>query len=1365
MDHPLEAQPKEQQMLKKRIEKNVKNKQLLEKDILNITFEFSSKKMSIRAHKDVRFMDILGQYGDFELSSDLRFFQDGSRIQLNLSLAENGLQNENVIDVYHEMTGGRGPNDEKILEMLDNYESEEDDMDDSSEETATESDDVLSSDEDAKNERVEKNQLWFEDIKQQYKSGMFKLDSSKPMDSKLIFHLEAEKLQSDEILRLKNIFDLWKQHKIWEAKESGLENVNVTTNNRKRELLQEVTEEVTDFSTPSKRQRLMKKFNMTTPSPFRKKITVTLDEMKRISVAVHLWAERMKGGIQYLASSRLTDPDFEEILSFTGPGSKWNIMKNRSVPQLRSLWRNTSGVLHAYRGHCKTGFENKSLKHDAKETFCPFGHCKSGIMSPMDVDLVLLTPQKKITNRKLIKEFNSEKTEVFTENTETVLESAEEKNQNTEQIQLAETFNNPNQTENEETGFQLGTSVILQHQQPTEGNEKQNIKIQLEDSVFKCREDGCEKIYTTFFGLEKHYKKSHAEIKFDRMESTCKICLTNVLYLDQHMKAVHKETQMAPTCDVCLKQIESNMKKHRKACIKCLYCDYTNQKKDRLLAHIKNCKKKDIQLAALDLSTPKKKKGFQWKEDKSGKDNQDEGNQSKDEKVEAYEKVEEDELEGNEETIRNSDEEDSTISAHLERGRSKYPFDSDSADEEYYSEIDCDDNDKYTKDRRKIKDELEKELRKIDCIENLENNENEFILSKFNDFMKNKSESDNIGGGFSKMKEVSTVKMYTGVIRNDLLPACHMLFKPFHAKWLLDCKTPKICKFEGEDRHQVSPEEPVYITSRILDESIKKYSNSGGQRRIALAAISKFMEYVEFEFALKLDSFGLEPLIKVQAYHKTVRNFIKGTSKWKIARVEENETHQKNKIIRDHETPHKDAEILRKYKVYMKSDERISKVSKLLSYSNEEDNIPSAGTMTELGINIMEEFVACVGCRPKVPLHLTMGAWVDRQPGFNPHETSEGDSVIEEDGDEDKIFRRVNPNLPPSHKACEHQKKDNSALCAENCEEECKPEGYNILCSWDKTQSKNGSYYLHLPTFIKELMDRYDIVRTMFFKNKYSKFGKDDQWLEDFDTPFFLNSVGGCFQFLNLKKLSDVIGIDVTSYSFRKIVATWGLSHESDEIRRSEETVLQHGNKIATETYLQNKQLVPQKFTQTYAREESLFPEKLTQKLEKDKKEVDKLTKEIQVRRTGNRYKKLVLEKETLKEIQNEKRPLGPRQHILRLDLKQFSLLLEKLSGSKIEDTIANLKPLQWRDFVVRMVCSKNEEGKEMRKLWMKMYQGDLLHGVRDERRKAKDKNWPIRYYPGRKDRNSWITFFLRKSLSAKKKKEFDMPKKIAEER
>ena len=993
---PFEPQSKDHKLLKKKhksIEEKVSSKQLLDNDILLIIFEFSHMKTSIRAHKDVRFIDVIEHFDKFEVLSEssLRFFQDGSRIQMNLSLAENGLQNDAVIDVYHVMTGGKGPNDEKILEMLDNCESEEDDMDECCEETVKELDDELSTDEDEANETFEMNRLWFEDIKQQYKMGIIKLDSSKPMDSKLIFHLQAERLQYDEILRLKNIFEFWKQHNIWDAKESGLEDAKDTTNNPKRGLLQEVTEEGIDFSTPSKRKCLMEKFKMTTPSPLRKKLYVTEDEMKRISVAVHLWAERMKGGIQYLASSRLTDPDFEEILNFTGPGSKWNIMKQRSIPQLRSLWRNTSGVLHSYRGQCKTGFENETQKHDESEPFCPFGHCKSGIMSPMDVDLVLLTPKKKITNRKLIEEFYSEETEIYSKNEETIKECVIEKYVQTEQVKFPEAFNNENQTENEETGYQLTTSVLLQQQQPTQGIEKQEykLKIQSKDPVFNCREDGCEKTYATFFGLENHFKKSHVESRLNKIESTCTVCMKKVIYLDQHMKAIHKETQMAQTCDVCLKEIESNMKKHRKACTKCLYCEYDNPTKHRLLAHIKNCNEKDIQLAALDFSTPKKKKAFQRQEEKTGIESPDEENRNKDEKVEI------DDLGGKEDEIKSLDEEDTTTAAHLERGRSKYPFDSKSAGEEYYSEIDCDDTYKYTRERRKIKDKLEKELRKIDCLKNLENDGNEFIVAKFTDFMKNKGESENIEEGFSYMKEVSTVKMYAGVIRNDLLRACHKLFKPFHAKWLLDCKTPKICKFEGEDRYHVSPEEPIYITTRILDESLKKYKSSGGQRRTALAAISKFMEFIEFSFALKLDACGLEPLLKVQAYHKIVRTFIKGTSKWKSAREEENETHQNNKTIKDHENPHKDADILKRYKAYMKSEERISKVSKLLSYSNEEDNIPSGGTMTELGISVMEEFVACVGCRPKVVLHLTMGAWVDRQPGFNPHETSEGDSIID----------------------------------------------------------------------------------------------------------------------------------------------------------------------------------------------------------------------------------------------------------------------------------------------------------------------------------------------------------------------------------
>ena len=53
----------------------------------------------------------------------------------------------------------------------------------------------------------------------------------------------------------------------------------------------------------------------------------------------------------------------------------------------------------------------------------------------------------------------------------------------------------------------------------------------------------------------------------------------------------------------------------------------------------------------------------------------------------------------------------------------------------------------------------------------------------------------------------------------------------------------------------------------------------------------------------------------------------------------------------------------------------------------------------------------------------------------------------------------------------------------------------------------------------------------------------------------------------------------------------------------------------------------------------------------------------------------------------------------------------------------------------------------------MQIYRGDLLYGIRDERKRAKDCNWPLRQQnPGRRDRNSWIAHALRKScLGAQK--------------
>ena len=117
--------------------------------------------------------------------------------------------------------------------------------------------------------------------------------------------------------------------------------------------------------------------------------------MKAISVAIHLWAQRKMRDIKFLHSVRLTNLHFEDILKYTGPGSSWNLLKNRTVGQLRCLWRNTLCGKHYFRGHNKTGFENESHLHEAAEQYCPFAHCQSGVMSKMDVDLIVLTPRRK----------------------------------------------------------------------------------------------------------------------------------------------------------------------------------------------------------------------------------------------------------------------------------------------------------------------------------------------------------------------------------------------------------------------------------------------------------------------------------------------------------------------------------------------------------------------------------------------------------------------------------------------------------------------------------------------------------------------------------------------------------------------------------------------------------------------------------------------------------------------------------------------------------------------------------------------------------------------------------------------------------
>ena len=227
------------------------------------------------------------------------------------------------------------------------------------------------------------------------------------------------------------------------------------------------------------------------------------------------------------------------------------------------------------------------------------------------------------------------------------------------------------------------------------------------------------------------------------------------------------------------------------------------------------------------------------------------------------------------------------------------------------------------------------------------------------------------------------------------------------------------------------------MTSRILQEALKQ----GNQKKKVIAAFNQLMDFIELHFTLRLNTYGVDVLSRVQTYHQGVKSFVKGTSQWKKVNDEEKEVYEANKLINDYESPNKDAEVLEKYKTYVKSEDRIFKISKLLTYAHPEAEIPPPGLMTEFGVIVMEEIVACTGCRPKVARHLKMGSLVDAKPGFNPHAITKDDKTIEEDVDGDKIWRRVNPNLPPLEKACVHQIENKSAFCKENCEEQCIPEG------------------------------------------------------------------------------------------------------------------------------------------------------------------------------------------------------------------------------------------------------------------------------------------------------------------------------------
>ena len=913
-----------------------------------------------------------------------------------------------------------------------------------------------------------------------------------------------------------------------------------------------------------------------------------------------------------------------------------------------------------------------------------------------------------------------------------------------------------------------------------------------------CNVENCGREFTTTFGLSKHQRNEHGDENVDQnTKHQCCFCGKSVRYIDQHINIVHKDLRPNNKCQVCQKIILGDMKKHRGSCNSCPYCPHTEKKKARLLKHIAACiYKKEAstsQIEPWDLSSPKKGDTEETNDIVATAAESHSAVQGEnfsiltdpaalDQAVEDHEGGLEINLPSNfsqEPNLvkgiakrvpnkRGKDEEGPEKSIEREKvkvknvseistkqKRLKYPFDQDESDESYLSEVEENDEIEFTLERRRVKDNLELELRMVDSMENPEQEGDDEVVSKFRNFMIIKKRKAQKEGEFSKLKQVSTVDMYTNAVKNCLIPAFHLLVTPFDARWILDCTTAKQVTINGEPRRFVKPEEPVYMTSFILKEALRKidsYSGeSGSERGTLLCATTDFLDFIELEFNNKMSSFGPGPSEKLWPYHNGVRKFLKSTGEWKISNQEKDKAHQTKKVLEQYENPNKDLQILENYNNYKSSSERLSKFTRVLRFAADDSPLPSNGEMTELGQIVMGEVVLATGVRPIVVTRLTMASYGDKMPGFNPREISKDDCVVEEEQDDHKIFRRVNPSLPPKDKACEHQAAEKTAFCSVHCENRCDPDGYNIQVNWDKTHSTNGSSYLHLTRPLKVLMDCYSLIRSRFFQHRKPSFTQNDEWLSEDETPFFIKSSCSEFKFLDLKHISEAMNCDVTAYDFRRIVCTWALTHDNHEIREAEEEALQHRLQVAKDRYLQNKQSKPQNLTQTYAQEENLFPKQIMEEVDKTEAAHIIEMKENDERRAKKRYANLVNEKEAYKRSKLENKPLGPKHRVVESDRIRFKELVEEVQNRTIESLLVEMKPTQWRRFIVRLVCTtEGQKGIELRTLWVKLYKGDLKWGVRDARMRFKEKISGKNQLP---DRNSWISTSIRSSLISERKR------------
>ena len=182
-------------------------------------------------------------------------------------------------------------------------------------------------------------------------------------------------------------------------------------------------------------------------------------------------------------------------------------------------------------------------------------------MSQMDLDLVVLTPNKMVVNeghkpnssRKLFKDMSGKENmgiedeamddEERSSNSESVLlETSEKPLESLSDLMTTPTDDTPEmdasriesvEGEGNLAKKEMGSDIIGEDEQFKKESEL----------LFVCKVESCGKTFQTFSGFDRNKAVKHPQINVDKEESTCQICSKKVIYLEQHMRAKHSDVQ------------------------------------------------------------------------------------------------------------------------------------------------------------------------------------------------------------------------------------------------------------------------------------------------------------------------------------------------------------------------------------------------------------------------------------------------------------------------------------------------------------------------------------------------------------------------------------------------------------------------------------------------------------------------------------------------------------------------------------------------------------------------------------------------------------------------------------------------------